>query len=138
METDRANEADLGPPSPAEDQHSDNRLECHQQTDKQVVVRRDNGTPGCSHPAEVRLVSEVGISLPKSKVHGVERSPAHEHEHAHGDTSDVSRPPTPYRQNTGHDRGCDAGHPEDLHPSVFLHATLLDGRLPPGLCGPDG
>src|SRR4029453_10724576 len=62
---------------------------------------------------------------PKSKVHGVERSPAHEHEHAHGDTSDVSRPPAPYRQNTGHDRRCDAGQPEDLHPSVFLHATLL-------------
>ena len=59
METDRRNKAKLSPPSATEDQHSDERLEHHQQTDKQILVRRDDRTPGSCHPAEMRLVADL-------------------------------------------------------------------------------
>ena len=39
VETDRRNKAKLSPPSTTEDQQSDDRLEHHQKTDKQILVR---------------------------------------------------------------------------------------------------
>jgi hypothetical protein len=45
VETNRSNKAELGPPSATEDQHSDNRFECDEQTDKQIVIRCNDRTP---------------------------------------------------------------------------------------------
>ena len=99
-------------------------LEQDEQADQQIVVGRDDGTPGLGHPGEPGGVHEDGVVVADEELGSVQQRSADEHHHANYDAGDQHRSPAPARQQT-----CDGGdsecHPEDLASKTILSMTNL-------------
>jgi hypothetical protein len=89
VERDGADKPDLRQAAASEDHHSHSRLECHEQSDKQNVMARHDGSPSIGHPAELGIVGEISVINPHRERDGVDGRSAKEHQQSGADASDL-------------------------------------------------